>query len=201
MFTSDVNKPKMVPSSVFPNKAIHHVGPFRLILDKIIAILELSDFPFKTTFSRFTKLTKYRVGQWRIQDFPEKGAPTLKRGGGLQPTICLIFPENSMKMKKFGRGGARIPGTPLRSATVGILLQGIVDLPPWLLTAIQWPPCDPKHFQFHVLLFVCRVHTCTGKPGKLREVFSVREKSLNFKILPESQGILVQSGKIRSEYI
>ena len=35
------------------------------------------------------------------------GAPTLR--GGRQPTICLIFPENCMKMKKFWpkRGGAR----------------------------------------------------------------------------------------------
>ena len=28
----------------------------------------------------------------------------------------------------------------------------------------------------------------TGKPGKMREVFPVRKKSRNFKILPESQG-------------
>ena len=40
-----------------------------------------------------------------------------------------------------------------------------------------------------------RVPTRTGKPGILREVFPVGEKSGNFKILPESQGILVQSGK------
>ena len=39
----------------------------------------------------------------------------------------------------------------------------------------------------------------TGKPGKMREVFPVREKSGNFKILPKSQGILYESVKIRSE--
>ena len=46
--------------------------------------------------------------------------------------------------------------------------------------------------------------TCTGKigkPEKLREVFPVREKSGNFKILPKSHGILVQSGKFRLENI
>ena len=35
----------------------------------------------------------------------------------------------------------------------------------------------------------------TGKPGKMREVFPVREKSGNFRISPESQGIFYQSGK------
>ena len=43
-----------------------------------------------------------------------------------------------------------------------------------------------------------RVPTHTGKagkPGKMREVFPVREKSGNFKILPKSQGILYESGK------
>ena len=49
--------------------------------------------------------------QWRIQDFPEGGAPTL--GGGRQPIICLIFPENCMKMKKFWpRGGGARPWRP-----------------------------------------------------------------------------------------
>ena len=40
-----------------------------------------------------------------------------------------------------------------------------------------------------------RVPTHTGKPGKMREVFPVREKSGNFKIIPKSQGILYESGK------
>ena len=36
--------------------------------------------------------------------FPRGGCADHK--GGRQPTICLIFPENCMKMKKFGpRGG------------------------------------------------------------------------------------------------
>ena len=50
--------------------------------------------------------------QWRIQDFPEGGAPTPGRG---QHTIWPIFPENCMKMKKIWPGGAR-PLRPLRSA-------------------------------------------------------------------------------------
>ena len=45
--------------------------------------------------------------QWRIQDFPEEGAPTLQ--GGCQHTILPNFPKNCMKLKEFGPpgGGAR----------------------------------------------------------------------------------------------
>ena len=46
--------------------------------------------------------------QWRIQDFPEGGAPTPKVGLFFQ-----LFAENCMKMKEFGPpGGARVPGAP-----------------------------------------------------------------------------------------
>ena len=38
--------------------------------------------------------------------------------GGRQHTILPYFPENCMKLKEFGPpGGARVPRTPLRSAT------------------------------------------------------------------------------------
>ena len=42
--------------------------------------------------------------QWRIQDFPQGGAPTPKSA-----IIFQIFAENCMKMKEFGPpgGGAR----------------------------------------------------------------------------------------------
>ena len=41
--------------------------------------------------------------QWRIQDFPEGGAPIPKLG-----LFCNFFAENCMKMKEFGpQGGAR----------------------------------------------------------------------------------------------
>ena len=44
--------------------------------------------------------------QWRIQDFPQRGAPTSKIA-----IIFQIFAENCMKMKEFGPpGGARVPG-------------------------------------------------------------------------------------------
>ena len=54
--------------------------------------------------------------QWRIQDLPEEGAPTLG-GGGHQDMILLKFPENCMKLKKIrplgeGGGGARPLGPP-----------------------------------------------------------------------------------------
>ena len=38
--------------------------------------------------------------QWRIQDFPEEGAPTLQ--GGRQHTILPNFRKNCMKLKEFG---------------------------------------------------------------------------------------------------
>ena len=57
------------------------------------------------------------IYQWRIQDFPQGGAPIPKLG-----LFCQFFAENCMKMKEFGPpGGARVPGAPpLRSANVYI---------------------------------------------------------------------------------
>ena len=45
--------------------------------------------------------------QWRIQDFPEEGAPNPQ--GGRQHTILPKIPKNCMKLKEFGPpgGGAR----------------------------------------------------------------------------------------------
>ena len=40
---------------------------------------------------------KSHIGQWRIQDFPEEGAPTHKVG-----LFCKPFAENCMKNKKIG---------------------------------------------------------------------------------------------------
>ena len=56
--------------------------------------------------------------QWRIQDFPEGGAPTPKSA-----IIFQFFAENCMKMKEFGppRRGAR-PWRPLGSAN-GLLSE------------------------------------------------------------------------------
>ena len=46
--------------------------------------------------------------QWRIQDFPQGGAPTPKIA-----IIFQIFAKNCMKMKEFGPpGGGRVPGAP-----------------------------------------------------------------------------------------
>ena len=48
--------------------------------------------------------------QWRIQDFPEVGAPTFRRGGGHHHTIFARFVQkNWMKLKEFGpRGKKRV---------------------------------------------------------------------------------------------
>ena len=40
-----------------------------------------------------------------------------------------------------------------------------------------------------------RVPTDTGKPGKMRQLFPVREKSGNFEKILKSQGILSESRK------
>ena len=66
-----------------------------------------------------TRITKYknlvRFYQWRIQDFPQGGAPTTKSA-----IIFQIFAENCMKMKEFGPpgGGRASLAPPLRSANV-----------------------------------------------------------------------------------
>ena len=55
--------------------------------------------------------------QWRIQDFPEEGAPTPR--GGRQNTILPNFPKNCMKLKEFGPPGGRAP--PLDPPLDGVL--------------------------------------------------------------------------------
>ena len=50
--------------------------------------------------------------QWRIQDFPEEGAPTPQ--GGRQHTILPNFPKNCMKLKEFGPPGGGGGERPLR---------------------------------------------------------------------------------------
>ena len=42
--------------------------------------------------------------QWRIQDFLEKGASTIK--GGANQLFCLIFPKTAWKWKQFGPRGS-----------------------------------------------------------------------------------------------
>ena len=63
--------------------------------------------------------------QWRIQDFPQGGAPTPKSA-----IIFQFFAKNCMKMKEFGPpgGGARPWRPPLD--------------PP-----MQWPPCQVHNLQ------------------------------------------------------
>ena len=57
--------------------------------------------------SLINDMVKLDSSQWRIQDFPEEGAPTLQ--GGRQHTILPNFPKNCIKLKEFGPpgGGAR----------------------------------------------------------------------------------------------
>ena len=49
-------------------------------------------------------------------EFP-RGGDTNSQSGGANLLFGQKFPENCMKMKEFGpRGGAFVPGAPLRSA-------------------------------------------------------------------------------------
>ena len=57
--------------------------------------LNRSDWPFKAN----GLLRKYST--WRIQDFPEEGAPTW--GGGAKLLFGLIFAQNYMRMKQMDR--------------------------------------------------------------------------------------------------
>ena len=50
------------------------------------------------------------LSQWKILDFPEKGAPTPV--GCANPLFSKIFAENCMKMKEIGRGGGRSLAAP-----------------------------------------------------------------------------------------
>ena len=53
--------------------------------------------------------------QWRIQDFPEEGAPTPR--GGRQHTFLPNFPKNCIKLKEFGPPGGASKILLCRSAT------------------------------------------------------------------------------------
>ena len=54
--------------------------------------------------------------QWRIQDFPKGGVPTL--GGGRWHTNLPNFPQKRHEIERiWTRGGARFPRAPLRFAT------------------------------------------------------------------------------------
>ena len=64
------------------------------------------------------------VRQWRIQDFPEVGPPTLQ---GVPRIILPSFPKILNNIERiWTRGGAR-PSRPLRSATVRVA-DGVVDV-------------------------------------------------------------------------
>ena len=62
--------------------------------------------------------------KWRIQDFPEVGAPTL---GGAQTYNFAKFPKNCMKLKEFGPPGA-VHRASFRSATERRNIINLTDL-------------------------------------------------------------------------
>ena len=57
--------------------------------------------------------------QWRIQDFPQGGAPTPKSA-----IIFQFFAENCMKMKEFGPpGGGRASLAPPLGSANGMVIE------------------------------------------------------------------------------
>ena len=59
-------------------------------------------------FKRY-KPSIFGAEQWRIQDFPEEGAPTPR---GRQHMILPNFPKNPMELKEFGTWGGAHPSSP-----------------------------------------------------------------------------------------
>ena len=78
---------------------------------------------------------KLDLQQWRIQDFPEEGAPTPR--GGRQHTILPNFPKNCMKLKEFWPGGE---GAGARPPPLGTYFPTCWSSPP---VGYSSPPPDP----------------------------------------------------------
>ena len=76
--------------------------------------------------------------QWRIQDFPQGGAPTPKSA-----IIFQIFAENCMKMKEFGPpgggGGARVPGAPPLDSPMTLYKEGKLMSVSTQQINLNWP--------------------------------------------------------------
>ena len=102
----------MVPRMDLKDMCRHKIRNHLLSIDSMETRTS-THFGFVCTFQprrRFISLSTWN--QWRIQDFPEEGAPTLK-----EAIIWPFFPKNCMKLKEFGpQEGARVLAPPLRSA-------------------------------------------------------------------------------------
>ena len=70
---------------------------------------------------KVNEITSWKPTQWRMQDFPQGGAPTPKIA-----IIFQIFAKNCMKMKEFGPPGGRASlAPPLRSANATCTISGV----------------------------------------------------------------------------
>ena len=65
-----------------------------------------------TCIELFVRTAHVGTSQWRMQDFPEVGVPTLQGEG--QHKILPDFPKNCMKLKEFGpcKGEGARPSRP-----------------------------------------------------------------------------------------
>ena len=62
------------------------------------------------------------ANQWRIQDFPEEGVPTLQEG---TPTNDFAkFSQKMHEIKRIGTPGARVPHAPLDPQMLGNCKEG-----------------------------------------------------------------------------
>ena len=99
--------------------------------------------------------------QWRIQDFPQGGAPTPKIA-----IIFHIFAENCMKMKEFGPQGGRASLAPPLGSANGLFWSCIFWLQVGLYTGalfIQQSLGWDLYLCIFILLIIVGILTITGK--------------------------------------
>ena len=134
--------------------------------------------------------------------------PSADWGGCVSPSTPSFLPGGTPILPN---GGGGVP--PAFQTRTG--LDGGTPPPPLGLDGTNTPPSTPPSGDRAVALWaVCLLRSRrrtffrvpsrtgkTGKPGKLREVFPVREKSGNFKMLLKSQGKVREfwssQGKVR----
>ena len=106
--------------------------------------------------------------QWRIQDFPQGGAPTLKIA-----IIFQIFAENCMKMKEFGPGGGggASLAPPLGSAN-GELSQEVIPF-----VSLSFPGNSSLSYLFILLIIPAAILFLALTYRKKRICFEPAKKS------------------------
>ena len=95
--------------------------PFHTLTKEISADFLSHSYPFCISINNKKDIPLILRSQWRIQDFPQEGAPTIKVG---VPTYYFsqFFPQKLHKHEKNGyRGGGKRPWHPLGSINGSLL--------------------------------------------------------------------------------